>query len=84
MTITIYQNPDCGTSRNTMAMIRQSGEEPVVIEYLKTPPDRATLVKLIADAGLTSVRRCGRKIHPSTRWACGFPRSATRRTSTIS
>jgi hypothetical protein len=38
MTITIYHNPDCGTSRNTLAMIRQSGEEPTVIEYLRTPP----------------------------------------------
>ena len=38
MTITIYHNPACGTSRNTLAMIRQSGEEPVVIEYLKNPP----------------------------------------------
>ena len=38
MTVTIYHNPACGTSRNTLAMIRQSGEQPVVIEYLKTPP----------------------------------------------
>jgi len=53
MTITIYHNPDCGTSRNTLAMIRQSGVEPVVVEYLKTPPDRATVTRLIADAGLT-------------------------------
>ncbi|MCD7060042.1 arsenate reductase (glutaredoxin) [Pelagibacterium xiamenense] len=53
MTITIYHNPDCGTSRNTLAMIRQSGEEPVIIEYLKTPPDRATLVDLISRSGLT-------------------------------
>ncbi|WP_104655489.1 arsenate reductase (glutaredoxin) [Ralstonia insidiosa] len=52
-TITIYHNPACGTSRNTLAMIRNSGEEPVVIEYLKTPPSRETLVKLLADAGLT-------------------------------
>jgi arsenate reductase len=51
--ITIYHNPACGTSRNTLAMIRDSGEEPVVIEYLKTPPSREALVKLIADAGLT-------------------------------
>ncbi len=50
---TIYHNPDCGTSRNTLAMIRNAGIEPTVIEYLKTPPDRATLIKLIADAGLT-------------------------------
>lgn len=60
MTITIYHNADCGTSRNTLAMIRQSGEEPIVIEYLKTLPDRAAIVKLIADAGLT-VREALRK-----------------------
>jgi arsenate reductase (glutaredoxin) len=48
MTVTIYHNPDCGTSRNTLAMIRASGEEPVVIEYLKTPPSRARLLELIA------------------------------------
>jgi arsenate reductase len=51
--ITIYHNPACGTSRNVLAMIRNSGEEPTVIEYLKTPPDRATLVKLLVDAGLS-------------------------------
>ncbi len=51
--IVIYHNPNCGTSRNTLAMIRQSGEDPAVIEYLKTPPDRATVIRLIADAGLT-------------------------------
>lgn len=48
MTITIYHNPACGTSRNTLAMIRQSGEEPVVVEYLKNPPTRDRLVQLIA------------------------------------
>ncbi|UDL89081.1 arsenate reductase (glutaredoxin) [Mesorhizobium sp. PAMC28654] len=48
MTVTIYHNPACGTSRNTLAMIRQSGEEPEVIEYLKTPPSRERLVELIA------------------------------------
>lgn len=53
MSITIYHNPDCGTSRNTLAMIRQSGEEPEVIEYLRTPPTRERLVWLIAEAGLT-------------------------------
>jgi arsenate reductase (glutaredoxin) len=52
MTVTIYHNPDCGTSRNTLAMIRQSGEEPVVIEYLKHPPDRARLVELINATGI--------------------------------
>jgi arsenate reductase (glutaredoxin) len=48
MTITIYHNPDCGTSRNILAMIRQSGEEPEIIEYLKTPPSRTKLIELLA------------------------------------
>jgi arsenate reductase len=48
MSVTIYHNPACGTSRNALAMIRQSGEEPEVIEYLKTPPDRTRLIELIA------------------------------------
>ncbi|MEX6505563.1 arsenate reductase (glutaredoxin) [Jiella sp. M17.18] len=47
MTVTIYHNPDCGTSRNTLAMIRASGEEPKVIEYLKEPPSRETLIELL-------------------------------------
>ena len=51
-TITLYHNPDCGTSRNTLALIRNSGAEPRVIEYLKTPPDRATLRGLIDAMGL--------------------------------
>ena len=53
MTITIYHNPDCGTSRNTLAMIRQSGEEPEIVEYLKTPPSRDKLIALIAAMGMT-------------------------------
>jgi len=52
MSVTIYHNPDCGTSRNTLAMIRQSGAEPVVIEYLKTPPSRDKLKELIAAMGI--------------------------------
>ena len=52
MSVTIYHNPACGTSRNTLAMIRQSGEEPEVIEYLKTPPSRARLVELIKAMGV--------------------------------
>ncbi|WP_083487515.1 arsenate reductase (glutaredoxin) [Pseudoxanthomonas dokdonensis] len=48
MTLTIYHNPACGTSRNTLQMMRQSGEDPEVIEYLQTPPTRAELVELIA------------------------------------
>lgn len=53
MTVTIYHNPDCGTSRNVLALIRASGEEPVVIEYLRDPPSRERLAGLIASAGLT-------------------------------
>lgn len=52
MTVTIYHNPACGTSRNTLAMIRQSGTEPVVVEYLKTPPSRDRLKELIAAMGI--------------------------------
>jgi len=52
MTVTIYHNPSCGTSRNTLEMIRQSGEVPQIIEYLKTPPDRARLIELIAAMGI--------------------------------
>jgi arsenate reductase len=51
MTVTIYHNPKCGTSRNVLAMIRESGEEPKVIEYLKTPPGRDRLVEIIAATG---------------------------------
>jgi arsenate reductase len=47
MAVTIYHNPSCGTSRNTLAVIRQSGEEPEVIEYLKTPPTRERLIELL-------------------------------------
>jgi arsenate reductase len=56
MPVTIYHNPACGTSRNALAMIRASGEEPTVIEYLKTPPGRQTLVDLIARMGLSPRR----------------------------
>jgi arsenate reductase len=54
MTVTIYHNPDCGTSRNTLAMIRNAGIEPEVIEYLKSPPSRSRLAELIDRAGLTA------------------------------
>lgn len=53
MDVTIYHNPDCGTSRNTLALIRHGGIEPVVIEYLKTPPTREQLGKMITESGLT-------------------------------
>ncbi|WP_226584107.1 arsenate reductase (glutaredoxin) [Acuticoccus sediminis] len=52
MTITIYHNPACGTSRNVLALIRNSGEEPEIIEYLKVPPSRERLVELIATMGI--------------------------------
>jgi arsenate reductase len=53
MEITIYHNPKCGTSRNTLALIRNAGVEPQVIEYLATPPSRAQLAAMITQAGLT-------------------------------
>lgn len=58
--VTIYHNPACGTSRNALAMIRNAGIEPTIVEYLKTPPTRAELVRMIADAGL-SVRQAIRE-----------------------
>lgn len=53
MSVSIYHNPECGTSRNTLAMVRKSGVEPEVILYLDTPPTREKLVEMIAAAGLT-------------------------------
>ena len=64
MTVTIYHNPACGTSRNVLAMIRNSGEEPRIIEYLKTPPSRAELVDLIARMGITPRQLLRRKGTP--------------------
>lgn len=61
--IVIYHNPDCGTSRNTLGLIRNTGVEPTVIEYLKTPPTKPVLQELIATAGLT-VREALRKNVP--------------------
>jgi arsenate reductase len=52
VSVSIYHNPACGTSRNTLALIRNAGVEPTVIEYLKTPPDRATLVDLLKRMGM--------------------------------
>jgi arsenate reductase len=60
MTVTIYHNPECGTSRNTLAMIRQSGVTPEVIDYRTNPPSRERLQQLISDAGL-SVRQAIRE-----------------------
>jgi arsenate reductase len=63
MNATIYHNPRCGTSRNTLAILRHAGIEPTVIEYLKTPPDRVTLLRLLVDAGLTP-REAARQKEP--------------------
>ena len=60
MTTTIWHNPACGTSRNTLGLIRNSGEEPVIVEYLRTPPGRAELAAAIRAAGL-SVREALRR-----------------------
>lgn len=64
MTVTIYHNPACGTSRNTLALIRNAGIEPAIVDYLATPPDRPTLVDLIARSGL-KVRDVVRQKEPA-------------------
>ena len=64
MTVTVYHNPRCGTSRNILEIVRARGIEPVVIEYLSAPPDRETLVAMIADAGLTVREALRRKGSP--------------------
>lgn len=53
MNAVIYHNPECGTSRNTLALIRHAGIEPTIIEYLRDPPNRERLIELISEAGLT-------------------------------
>ena len=63
MTVTIYHNAQCGTSRNTLALIRNSGTEPVVVDYLVSPPERAALAAMIGSAGL-SVREAMRSKEP--------------------
>ena len=64
--ITIYHNPACGTSRNTLGMIRNSGEEPTVILYLQTSPSRDELVKLIADMGIPVRDLLRKNVEPYT------------------
>ncbi|GAA0838706.1 arsenate reductase (glutaredoxin) [Cupriavidus pauculus] len=73
MTVTIYHNPACGTSRNTLAMIRNAGIEPIVIEYLSAPPDRPTLQALIRDAGLTVREAIREKGTPYAELGLGDP-----------
>jgi arsenate reductase (glutaredoxin) len=73
MTTTIYHNPNCGTSRNVLGLIRNSGEEPVVIEYLKTPPSRDELNSLIARMGITARDLLRRKGAPYDELGLGDP-----------
>ncbi|MFJ5489274.1 arsenate reductase (glutaredoxin) [Hansschlegelia beijingensis] len=74
--VTIWHNPACGTSRNTLAMIRAAGVEPTVVEYLKTPPSREELAKAISDAGLTPRQAAREKGTPFVELGLGDP-SAT-------
>jgi arsenate reductase len=74
MTVTIYHNPKCGTSRNVLAMIRQNGEEPVVIEYLKNPPTRERLKALIAAMGIPTRALLREKGTPYAQLGLGDPK----------
>jgi arsenate reductase len=73
MDVTIYHNPECGTSRNTLALIRHAGIEPTIVEYLKTPPSRAQLIGMIADAGLTARQAIREKGTPYAELDLGNP-----------
>lgn len=73
--ITIYHNPACGTSRNTLALIRNSGVEPTVIHYLETPPSRATLLALIAAMGMPVRDLLRQNVPPMRRW--DWPRTSS-------
>ncbi len=68
MSITIYHNPDCGTSRNTLALIRNSGAEPTIIYYLETPPSRDELRQLIAAMAIPVRALLRKNVNPTTRW----------------
>jgi arsenate reductase (glutaredoxin) len=74
MTVTIYHNPDCGTSRNTLAMIKASGEEPLVIEYLKHPPSRTRLLELIQAMGISMRALLREKGTPYAELGLGDPK----------
>ena len=74
MTVMIYHNPNCGTSHNVLAMIRASGEEPVVIEYLKDPPTRERLLALIAAMGLPARSLLREKGTPYAELGLGDPK----------
>ena len=72
--ITIYHNPACGTSRNTLALIRNSGAEPEVIEYLKTPPGKERLQQLLAAMGITVRELLRQKGTPYEELGLGDPK----------
>ncbi|MGE3992559.1 arsenate reductase (glutaredoxin) [Pseudorhodoplanes sp.] len=74
MSVTIYHNPDCGTSRNTLAMIKQSGEQPTVIEYLKNPPTRERLVELLAAMRMVPRKLLREKGTPFAELGLGDPK----------
>ena len=71
--VVIYHNPECGTSRNTLAMIRNAGIEPTIIEYLRHPPSRAELAAMIASAGLTVRQALREKGTPFQELGLGDP-----------
>ncbi len=78
MTVTIFHNPKCGTSRNTLAMIRASGEEPVIVEYVQSPPTRERLVGLLASMKLTPRELLREKVRPMPNSACPIRNGLTR------
>jgi arsenate reductase len=77
MNATIYHNPKCGTSRNTLAILQRAGAEPTVIEYLKTPPDRAKLVELIALMGIPVRDVFAARAHLTKNWVWTIPNGPT-------
>jgi arsenate reductase len=74
VSVTIYHNPDCGTSRNVLAMIRQSGTEPQIVEYLQNPPSRDRLKELIAAMGITTRELLREKDTPFSGLGLGDPK----------
>ena len=77
MTVTIYHNPACGTSRNVLAMIREAGIEPQIVLYLKTPPSREELADLVQRMGVTVRDLLRRKGRPMTRSGLDDPAGPT-------
>ena len=76
--VTIYHNPKCGTSRNTLAMIRNAGIEPQVVLYLETPPSRAQLKALFKAPASACATRCAKRARPMPSWAWTIQRWTTR------